>query len=195
VFASRNAVDALFERLAAAGADGSALSARKVAAVGEATAAALERRGVTVTLRPDDYTAHSLLLALGRYPMRGVRVLVPQAAGASAALVDGLREAGAIVDVAEAYRTEPAYNEAGRLQRALEDGVDAVVFASPSAVRATIELAGVDALEGLPCVCIGPMTARVVRAAGLDVAAVADPHTDEGLARAVVRLFSPGEGG
>jgi uroporphyrinogen-III synthase len=99
------------------------------------------------------------------------------------------------VDVAEAYRTEPAYNEAGRLQRALEDGVDAVVFASPSAVRATIELAGVDALEGLPCVCIGPMTARVVRTAGLDVAAVADPHTDEGLARAVVRLFSPGEGG
>lgn len=195
VFTSQNAVDALFDRLAAVGADGSALAAAKVAAVGAATAAALERRGVTVALWPDEYTAQSLLRAFSRYPIRSVRVLVPQAAEAGEALVEGLRKAGAVVDVAEAYRTEPAYNEADRLQRVLEEGVDAVVFASPSAVRATIELAGMEALRGVACVCIGPVTARAVRGAGLDVAAVADPHTDEGLVSAVVRLFSAAEEG
>jgi uroporphyrinogen-III synthase len=195
VFTSQNAVDAVFDRLAAVGADGSALSGLKVAAVGAASAAALERGGVTAALMPDDYTARSLLRALSRYQIRGVRVLLPQAAEAGRALVEGLRKGGAVVDVVEAYRTEPAYSEATRLRRALEEGVDAVVFASPSALRATIELAGIDALCGVACVCIGPVTARAVRSAGLGVAAVADPHTDEGLMRAVVRLFSAAEEG
>ncbi|MDR5684137.1 MAG: uroporphyrinogen-III synthase [Armatimonadota bacterium] len=194
VFTSQNAVDAVFDRLTAAGRDASALGGTRVAAVGDATAAALERRGIAVALRPDDFTADGLLQAFGRHPVASVRVLVPQAAEGREGLVEGLRSRGAVVDVVEAYRTEPAYNEASRLQRVLEDGVDAVVFASPSAVRGTLELAGVDALEGVACVCIGPVTARAARAAGLEVAAVADPHTDEGIVAAILRLFTGEEG-
>jgi uroporphyrinogen-III synthase len=40
-------------------------------------------------------------------------------------------------------------------------------------------------------VCIGPVTAKQARAAGMTVHAVADPHTTDGLLAALERALTP----
>ena len=72
---------------------------------------------------------------------------------------------------------------------ALREGrVDAVTFTSASTVRGFVGALG--AVKGNPkVVCIGPVTAREAREHGFTVAAVAKPHTIEGLVQAVERAL------
>ncbi|MGH9094386.1 MAG: uroporphyrinogen-III synthase, partial [Acidimicrobiales bacterium] len=93
----------------------------------------------------------------------------------------GLRAAGWSVDVVEAYRTVTAEPEAAALKAAGD--ADAVCFTASSTVAGYLAL-------GTPVpplvVCIGPVTADAARWAGLDVTAVADPHTIDGLVDALI---------
>jgi uroporphyrinogen-III synthase len=159
----------------------------RIAAVGAATAAAASAAGWTVDLVPDRHTSEGLLQELLRSrSLEGVRMLLPVAERARGALPDGLRARGAQVEVVTAYRT------VARAGRELDDlralvrgrGVDLLTFASPSAVEGFVEGVGDDALE-LPVVAIGPVTAEAAERLGLRVVAVADPHTNAGLVRAV----------
>jgi uroporphyrinogen-III synthase len=53
-------------------------------------------------------------------------------------------------------------------------------------------LGALGAVKGTPkVVCIGPVTAKEARAHGLTVAAVAKPHTMEGVVDALERVFRP----
>jgi uroporphyrinogen-III synthase len=73
--------------------------------------------------------------------------------------------------------------------------VDAVTFTSASTVRGFVRMAGpliegVRRRDGGPAiVCIGPVTAAEAEANGLRVAAVAGPHTIEGLVAALDRML------
>ncbi len=73
--------------------------------------------------------------------------------------------------------------------------IDVLTFASGGTVRAFMKL-----LKGKPSartkvVCIGPVTAKAARAAGLRVAAVARTHTIPGLAAATVDVAGPKRSG
>jgi uroporphyrinogen-III synthase len=159
----------------------------RIAAVGAATAAAASAEGWAVDLVPDRHTSEGLLeeLLRGR-SLEGVRMLLPVAEQARDVLPEGLRARGAQVEVITAYRT------VARAGRELDDlrslvqgrGVDLVTFASPSAVESFAEGVGDDAL-GIPVVAIGPVTAEAAERLGFRVVAVADPHTNAGLVRAV----------
>ncbi len=71
------------------------------------------------------------------------------------------------------------------------EGVDIVVFASPSAVEGFLAAAG-EAGREVRAAVIGPTTAEAARAAGLTVVAEADPSTLDGLADAIASaLASP----
>ncbi|MBA2625109.1 MAG: uroporphyrinogen-III synthase, partial [Acidimicrobiia bacterium] len=98
----------------------------------------------------------------------------------------GLGAKGWEVDAVEAYRTVPATPSPEALAAAAE--ADAIAFTSASTVDGYLAAAGHDAVPPA-VVCIGPVTADAARAAGLTVAAVADPHTVEGLADAVVAVL------
>ncbi|MER3455594.1 MAG: hypothetical protein C4304_01590 [candidate division GAL15 bacterium] len=193
VFTSRNGVFALAEQLPS---PEPLPEGVRVACIGPATAEAVRQLGWPVHLQPSQYVAESLVEAFQEVGMGGRRVLLVRAQEARGALPEGLRRLGAQVEVVCAYRTEPAYNEAGRLQEVLRQGVDVTTFCSPSAVRAAVQLCGGATLllEAVPAVCIGPVTASAALRAGLRVAAVAHPHTQEGLVEAVVR-FVRGQGG
>jgi uroporphyrinogen-III synthase len=66
--------------------------------------------------------------------------------------------------------------------------VDAVAFTSASTVRGFVNALG--ASRGAPkVVCIGPVTAAAARVVGLRPAAVARPHTIEGLVAALERAL------
>src|SRR5262249_53690881 len=115
--------------------------------------------------------------------------LLPTSDRGRTVLPDGLRARGAVVDVVVAYRTIAPEGLERALAECLRGGVDAAVFASPSAVQG-----GAEALpEGVAppsAVGIGPTTEAAAHAAGFAVLAVAAPSTTEGLVDAVARALS-----
>lgn len=170
VFTSVNAVRFTFGRLAALG---RALRATRLAAVGEATAEALRAEGREPDVVPEEATAEGLLAALDA-ELAGRRVFLPRANRGRDTFPAGARARGAEVTAPVAYRTilRP---EAGRsLRPRLEAGtVDAIVFFSPSAVRAVGEGLGADGpalLRRTLVAAIGPTTAAALEAAGLEAA-------------------------
>lgn len=191
VFTSRNGVRALAQW--AARGDAGWPAGLRVACIGPATAQAARRLGWPVHLQPARYVAESLVDSFRQQGVRGARVLLVRAQEARDVLPEGLRELGAQVEVVAAYRTEPAYNEAERLQEVLRRGVDLAAFASPSAIHAAVRLCGgVDLLRSVPVVCIGPVTAAAAGQVGLQVVGVAHTYTQEGLVEAVVRALAGG---
>jgi uroporphyrinogen-III synthase len=157
----------------------------RVAAVGEATAEALREAGIEPALVPPSFTT----AALGEsFPQGRGPVLLPRADRAAADLEAAIRAKGWTPVRVDAYRVRPAEALPEEAATALTNGrVDAVTFTSPSTVEGLVRLAGV--VGGPAVVCIGPVTAEAARRAGFEVAAVADPHTTEGLVGALVRAL------
>jgi len=192
VFTSPNAVDAVKTVLGALGQE-TLPAALKVASVGRTTSHAAQStfRGCRVTLTPaDDYRADGLIEAFAQLAVPPGRVLLPISNLARPALADGLRGLGATVDQPIAYRTSTPEDLAARLEEALAPGIDLVLFASPSAVQGFTDVLGAEA-AGFPAVVIGPTTAASARLAGMQILAVADPSTVEGLVAAAVRALEP----
>lgn len=167
-FASANAVERTVARAAELGIARAALGRPRLAAVGRATAARLASLVRAPDLVPSEARGDALAAALAGH-VRGTRVLVPRAEEGRPELAEGLRRAGAEVIAPVAYRTVAAPPEAlAPLARALADGVvDAVVFASPSAVRSVVAAVGAELLRRTLLAAIGPTTAAELRAAGL----------------------------
>ncbi len=186
IFTSVNGVAAFWQRHTHAGKDERALNGIKVAAIGPATARALEERGVRAAFIPDEYVAERILDGLG--DVAGQRILLPRADIAREALAVTLARRGAIVDEIAAYRTLPAAPDSRGLAE-LRRGVDAITFTSSSTVRNFVTLAGRETF-GAIVACIGPVTAQTTREAGLPVDVVANEYTTDGLVAALVDYFS-----
>lgn len=192
ILTSANAVEALRGRTAAAGIDAAAFAGVEIAAVGSATARALEELGLRVAVTPEEYVAESLVEALGERT-RGQRVLLARAAVARDAIPDALRAGGAAVDVADAYRTVIPEDSVSAIRIIFAAGgraPDAVTFTSSSTVTnfgSLLREAGVVAPAGMRAVSIGPVTSRTLREQGWEAAAEADPHDLGGLVEAVIR--------
>jgi uroporphyrinogen-III synthase len=105
VFVSRNAVDLALDLLADIPAAGTWGQTRMLAAVGRATAAALEACGRAPDLVPAERFDSEALLALpGLASLAGGRVLIVRGEGGRALMGEVLRERGAEVHYAEVYR-------------------------------------------------------------------------------------------
>ena len=191
--ALRGALDALgnFDWLVVTSANGAAAVGDAVvrvpdvrlAAVGRATAAALEgRAGRPVDLVPSEANSDGLLAV---FPSSPTRVLLAQADRAGERLAVGLRAAGHDVTAVEAYTTRPLAPDAAQLE--VLAGADAVVVASGSAVEAwSTAVSSRWSAVAAAVVTIGRRTAVVAAAHDLPVAAVADAPTDDAVVAAVV---------
>jgi uroporphyrinogen-III synthase len=180
-------------RLVAALGDRSVPPSVRWAAVGGATARALDEAGMAPVLVPEVALSEALaavfpdagpgLSSPTDGEVEGGTVLFPRAEAVRAVLAPGLRSKGWLVDEVVAYRTvagRPAPDAVAAAHHA-----DVVVFSSPSTVQATVDLLSPQGMPAL-VVSIGPVTSDAARATGLAVAAEADPHTAEGLVAAVV---------
>jgi uroporphyrinogen-III synthase len=197
VFTSSNTVRAIANRLAEL--DIIAPDSMPIAVVGPATAVAVQEAfGRTPQFMPGRHDAAALAAGLPVRP--GEAVLAPGSNIARPELARILAERGAKVTSVVAYRTVIGSGVVD-LPGMLTDGlVDALTFASPSAVRGLfLRLAneGGSALSllGLPAVCIGESTWRTAEELGL--ASLASPtQTLEGMVDTLERLFAPvGSGG
>ena len=189
IFTSRNGVRFFSERMAALGEPADKLREVRVAAIGPATAAALEHLGRKPDYLPDEFLSEKIVYGLGN--MKGKRVLLPRPDIASRSLPEELRRQGASVEEVVAYRTVvPEDLSLDSLLLTLKQGVDLVTFTSPSTVRNLAHLAdqvGLGALlKDVKVACIGPVTAAEATALGVHVNIVASNHTIDGLVERIV---------
>jgi uroporphyrinogen-III synthase len=150
-----------------------------VAAVGQGTAAAFRRwAGRDPDLIPKTFTTAALAHA---FPRGRGRVLCARADVAPEGFEHALAAKGWTPLRVDAYRTKmPEWLPPGAREALARGTVDAITFTSASSVRGFAN-AATDVRGDPKVVCIGPVTAREARAHGLEVAAVAQPHTMEGL--------------
>lgn len=155
------------------------------AAVGSATAQGLPGDVIV----PSRGAGAEALVAELAGKVRGKRVLLPQAERPTPALLEGLTRAGAEVEAFPLYRTVvPASADLSLLA-----GADAIAFASGSAVRGFVALAGATAARGKVVAAIGASTAAEAVAAGLSVDAVGDEGLT-GLCEALALALGAGKG-
>ena len=184
VLTSPATVRMLHERL-----DGPSDVRADVAAVGEGTAAAYARWARhQPKLLPKTFTVDGLARA---FPRGAGRVLCARADIAPDGLEDALAAKGWSPTRVDAYRTVFPKVLPKAATTALASGdVDAITFTSASTVRGFQQALGATTIAGTPkIVCIGPVTAKQAREAGMTVHAVADPHTTDGLLDALERAL------
>lgn len=196
ILTSANGVRAVTARLSALGKDWSVFGASRLAAIGPATARALEAEGLSAALVPEEYRAEGILEAFGRKPLDGVRVLLARAQVAREILPEELQRRGAMVTVAPVYRTV-ACPPAGEAVEALASGAGpslVVIFTSPSTVTHFVEGLPGPARRGLEratLASIGPVTSAALRERGLSPAVEPAAYTVPALLEALGPLAPP----
>ena len=187
-FTSVPAVDFFMRRLGEMGRDTRFLGRQCFAAIGPATARALQSRGIEPDVALERGTSATLNEALVKVIGPGERVLLPQSDLADDALRRGLEQAGVAVEPVVVYRTVAPPELPANAGEALARGVDVVVFTSPSTVHNLVgALKGNrSALDGAAVACIGPVTAEAARSAGLTVAVEAADQTSQGIVDGLV---------
>ncbi|MBW1948560.1 MAG: uroporphyrinogen-III synthase, partial [Deltaproteobacteria bacterium] len=201
VFTSVNGVRFFLERLEALGRDVRDLHGLKIAAIGPKTAETFVRMGIRPDLVPAEYRAEAVAEGFRKWPVEGVRILLPRAAEARSVLPDALSDMGARVDVVAVYETVRPREETGAVRDLLKKGaVDMVTFTSSSTVKNFLDMfkEDLDALmvwmKRVAVACIGPVSAETAERNGLDVAVMPAEYTIEGLTREIVRYFASADG-
>lgn len=160
----------------------------RIATVGEPTRAFVEQLGWSVSVTPREYVSEALVEAFAAESVARERFLIPSAAVTRDVVAPALRERGAVVDVVAAYQTVLPQETRENAARILSEEPKAqwITFASSSAVKNIITVAGTETLRGIRTASIGPITSDTLREYGLPVDAEAKESTMQALAEAVV---------
>jgi len=190
ILTSVNGVEALFSRLRKLRLSRGHLRHLRVAAIGPATKAEAERRGLRVHVMPREYVAESVVQALRRR-VKGKRALLVRARVARDVLPNALRRAGAKVEVVEAYQTVAPPRSRRLLRKVLRNRRPHwVTFTSSSTARNFALLVGAGrvraALTGIRVASIGPVTSGTLRELGVCVTVQARKYAIPGLVQAMV---------
>jgi uroporphyrinogen-III synthase len=188
VFASPSAVDAFVEALREAGTL-SRMGVVKVAAVGPRTVRTVESYGLKVAVEPVEHTGLGLFEAMKEDLQPEDEVLLPAAEEGRRELELALREHGVRVTRVTAYRTTPAVLPAEVQEELRAAPPDVVLFASPRTAEVFLEAAGRERLGQAKVVAIGPTTSGALARLGVEVSAVAERPTPEGLVDAAIRAI------
>jgi uroporphyrinogen-III synthase len=182
----------------------------RVAAIGPATKRTIEQRGIKVEVVPKEYVAESVVRSL-RQRVKGKRVLLIRAKVARDVIPRELRQAGAHVDVVEAYQTVVPRSSRSRLRAALKNSrrPNVITFTSSSTVRNFVALLGGSSLQasvrdrrsrgrrgrhhtwidGIQFASIGPVTSATLHELGFPVHIEATQYTIPGLVDALVKAI------
>lgn len=196
ILTSVNGVNALFERLAHRGGSEADLLHLNIAAIGPATSAAIEKHGLPVDVVPDSYIAEAVVAALYAQ-VRGKKVLLVRAKVARDVIPVQLRDAGAHVDVVEAYETVMPEASRSMLRSVLDNPAQrpqVITFTSSSMAKNFADMLGEamlisGVLNGIKMASIGPVTSQTMKQLGIRVDIEAKEFTVDGLVNAVAAAF------
>ena len=192
ILTSVNGVEAVWARLQKLKLTKRHLNHLKIAAIGPATEKAVEKRGIKVSVVPEEYVAESVVESL-RSKVAGARVLLARAKVARDVIPRELRRLGAQVDVVEAYETVIPESSRTRLRAALKDPnrrPHVITFTSSSTARNFLALLGsrghTARLDDIQLASIGPVTSATLRELGLRADIEASKYTMPGLVQAII---------
>lgn len=203
VFEGAGAVTRFLAALARGPRDLRALGRVMLAAIGPSTAEQLATSGLRADVVIPEFRSERVGdTMVGGNSMEGERVLIVRPDHQFDVVARDLTERGAIVTDLVAYRSTSAPPDAPASQalyRQLLDGtIDAVTFASPTAVSRFAELIGAeqaaDLLNTTVVAAIGPVTAAAALELGIRPSVVAETYTIDGLVDGLVKHFSQREG-
>jgi uroporphyrinogen-III synthase len=169
---SQNALRALQQRCAHLNLSlAKATAGGQIAAVGPATAEASLEAGLQVAYVAVTHQGVSLAAELSAR-VKGKKIFLPHSDRASRDIVDVLKDSGAVVTDVVAYKTVlPSGKEKHQYEAIMQQGADAVLFFSPSAVHHLLELEGRAKFLALSqqavFAAIGPITEKALREAGV----------------------------
>jgi uroporphyrinogen III methyltransferase / synthase len=192
-FTSANGVTAARQRLLALKQDARIFAKAKIAAIGEATAHAIERElCLKVDLCPKTYVAEALADELAeRNEIAGRRFLLLRADIARPLLRERLIAGNAAeVNDIPLYETRPATELPAGLPEALDAGqINWITFTSSSTAKNFIQLLGPDyrqKLDRVKLASIGPITTQTLQEAGLEPTVQATKFDINGLIAAII---------
>ena len=172
IFTSANGVAFFFRRLKELGKDSGALKGIKIAAIGPATARAVEALEICVDLVPEEFVSEGVVKAFSELDLQGCSVLLPRAQEARDVIPEGLAGMGATVDVATVYRTIGTDRDPSELIKLFKEGaISALIFTSASTVVNFLKIMGTDLQlpSQVKVATIGPVTTAAAIKAGLPV--------------------------
>lgn len=188
VFTSANAVDFFFDAAEATGVKFYFYPDLKIATVGEKTKLQLEQRGYRTNFVPIQFTAEVLAENMDE-KIRGKQILIPRSAKASDEYLEVFLKRGALPHAISVYQNQAVSYSSQEIKTFFDQDPDYLTFTSGSTVKAFHQLVREANLKtAAKWVCIGPATAKVAQNSGYDVAAVAEPHTVEGIISALEKL-------
>ncbi len=179
VFTSSNGVDLFFDYLMEREKDLRCLSGLRFAVIGEGTKSALAARGIRADFVPGRYSSRDLAAEWIPTLTKEDRALLLRAEEASRELNEALDQAGIPYEALAVYHTAVDARRGEELNRILPE-VDYVTFASASAVKAFAAMTEGNTFQA-KAVCIGPVTEKAARSAGIPVHRSAVEYTAEGM--------------
>jgi uroporphyrinogen-III synthase len=197
ILTSVNGVEAMWDRMTKLKLAKASLDHLRVAAIGPATKKAIEQRSVRVNVVPKEYIAESVVRSL-KAKVKAKRILLVRAKVARDVIPRELRNAGARVDVVEAYETVVPESSRARLRSSLKNPKrrpQVVTFTSSSTAKNFAELLGVGRnvapdFAGIQMASIGPVTSSTLRELGFRVDIAAREFTIPGLVDAIQRAMA-----
>jgi uroporphyrinogen-III synthase len=153
----------------------------KIAVIGPRTENYLEKKGLKADLIPDNFTAEGLLEVFKDIEITGKKIGIPKTLAARDTLPDGLKNMGAEIFIAEAYRSglpenKDKVNEL--IKSIVNKKIDAVTFTSTLTVTNLLNMVKgkekkdlLDVLKNGEVIvaAIGPVTAIPLHELGIDV--------------------------
>ncbi|WP_457668567.1 uroporphyrinogen-III synthase [Thiolapillus sp.] len=164
----------------------------EIAAIGAATAAALEAHGLPATLVPEPRFDSESLLALGALQdLQGRHVIIVRGKGGRELLRQELEKRGATVVYAEVYERRIPERNAGNLVRGWAQMVDAVTVTSSEMLDNLLQMLGEKGRELLretPLVVLSERTAEHAFELGCRRVWVTDVAGDRGILQALCEI-------
>ncbi|RYG70927.1 uroporphyrinogen-III C-methyltransferase [bacterium] len=190
VFTSTNGVEQFFKKLDSLKLDARVFGPACVAAIGPATASALQKRGIICDYLPESSISENVAAGLLERGAANGRTLVIRAQEGREVLEQKLRESGATVTVAPLYRTLPDDSNGPEAREMIERGeVDWVTFTSSSTVKNFVDALGAEFVAQhraqFKVAAIGPVTSESAIKFGLQPDVVSQEASVEALAAAL----------
>lgn len=193
IITSLNTVSIMADRLKTLHLSLKHLSNLRIAAVGTATAYAVQHDlGVSVDCLPETFTAAVLAKSLDLAPE--TPVLLPQSELADSTLTDALSQMQVKLTAVTAYRNLPGSGGIRLLDYLNTQKLDSITFTSSSTVsnfisRLQAEGGTHEQLHAVCMACIGPKTAATAEEQGLNVSVMPSTHTIPALVDALHEHF------
>ena len=167
--------------------------ATQLAAVGAATAAALENAGQSATTPLGAYSSEGLLEVPQFQDVSGRRILLVTGEDGLAVLAPALRERGALVELAEVYRRVALPYDSERISETLR-AIDAIVITSGQALDHLVRLTPAPMQKTLlqkQLVVPGPRMVEKASELGFRALIAPEKMSDAGIVQALEQVQAP----